>query len=294
MAIRCRGRTALPEECDGRFRIVPPERAGRFLGQRRHQVRRAPRKRRQPVGPAHVAAVELATEHRAAPAESRAVLDDAGRIDDPLPKDAEKRAEIELARVGRECRARLGVETAGAHDRVLALIEPEPGHGRGVQDAVGSSLEEAVTPQVPLRRAQNLLHLVGLRSRRHRENGRVTSVALLVQQATAHHREAGRNSVELQEAFLGIGRTVGQPNELGAIGMAAELPETRIIGQHARDPVVRQIDDHLGPYVLRLTGWGGGAGQGDGQEREGTRQSRRPGIAHAVPFRRRPGSPQLG
>ena len=137
---------------------------------------------------------------------------------------------------------------------MLTLIEAEPGHRRAVQYAVGRSIEQAVTPQVPLRGAQDLPHLVGLRLRGHQGNGRVASVTLVVQEATAHHREAGRNSVELQEALVGIGRSVGQPNEFGVIGMAAELPETRIIGQHSRDPVVRQIDDHLGPHIFGLTG----------------------------------------
>ena len=114
----------LREERRGRGRIGPAELLRGGLG----------RRRRSRSGARVRAAACHGRGPRASPAGSSmrpsigllalaggAVLDQAGRVDDALAQHAQREAKIELARIGRERGARIGIEAAVRDQEVAAL-----------------------------------------------------------------------------------------------------------------------------------------------------------------------------
>ena len=78
----------------------------------------------------------------------------------------------------------------------------------------------------------------------------MTSMARVVREPCAHDREARWNAVELEETLVRAAGLLASRRNSAAIRMAAELPETRIIGNIRGTQSSDRFDDHLRSCVF--------------------------------------------
>ena len=215
-------------------------------------------------------AVEHAPLHLALDAQGRAVLEQPGRVDDPLAQRAQQRPEVVLAAVAEQRRARVDIDVPVVREHVQVLVDLQALDRPAIHPA-GRRLagQQILAAQVGLHRDHGPLFLRGQRSRRDcspgRDHGRLgerlgVGVRDLLRLLRRDH-VLGRQLLEhavLHLVVAGVAPLVREPSphQVQAREDPERLEEAVLVRARvlpAREPPVGQVDQK-GPQRLRLVG----------------------------------------